>query len=101
MDLRAVVHFDSAQLAARCRRNGIRRLRLFGSTARGEDRPDSDVDLIADFEASVGYFELIRAEDDLSAFFGRRVDLLTEPAISPLMRDDVLKTARVIFDSAA
>ena len=96
-----MVRYDSAQLAARCRRNGIRRLRLFGSTARGDDRPDSDIDLIAEFESPVGYFELIRAEHDLAAFFGRPVDLLTEPAISPYMRDDVLKTARVIFDSAA
>lgn len=96
-----MVQYDVAQLAARCRRNRIRRLRLFGSAARGDDRPDSDIDLIAEFEAPVGYFDLIRAENDLAAFFGRSVDLLTEPAISPYMRDEVLESARVIFDSAA
>ena len=72
---------------------------MFGSTVRGEDRPDSDVDLIADFDAEIGYFELVRAEDDLAAFFGRPVDLLTEPAISPYMRDAVLRSARVIFEN--
>ena len=73
-----MVQYDPTQLAIRCRRNGIRRLRMFGSTARGDDRPDSDVDLIAEFESSVGYFEFLGAEDDLAAFFGRPVDLLTE-----------------------
>jgi hypothetical protein len=76
-------------------------LRLFGSTARGEERPDSDVDLIADFDSSIGYFELIRAEAALAAFFGRPVDLLTEPAISSHMRGAVLDSARVIFERAA
>jgi predicted nucleotidyltransferase len=45
----------------------------------------------------VGYFELIRAEDELTEFFGRPVDLLTEPAISKYMRDEVLASAQVIF----
>jgi predicted nucleotidyltransferase len=93
-----MVSFDSSQLATRCRENGIRRLRLFGSAARGEDRPDSDVDLIADFEEPIGFFELIRAEDDLADFFGRPVDLLTEPAISRFILHDVLDSARVIFE---
>jgi hypothetical protein len=92
-----MVQFDEKRLAEFCRRHGITRLRLFGSAARGEDGPDSDVDLIADFGVPIGYFELIRAEDDLSAFFGRSVDLLTEPAISRYMRDAVLASAQVIF----
>lgn len=96
-----MVQFDSAQLAARCRRHGIRRLRVFGSVARGDDRPGSDVDLIAEFESSVGYFELLSAEEDLADFFGRPVDLLTEPAVSRFIRDEVLGSARVIFENAA
>jgi predicted nucleotidyltransferase len=92
-----MVQFDENRLAEFCRRHGITRLRLFGSAARGEDGPNSDVDLIADFGVPVGYFELIRAEDELSAFFGRPVDLLTEPAISRYMRDAVLASAQVIF----
>lgn len=93
-----MVQFDTEKLAEMCRRNRIGRLRLFGSAARGEERPDSDVDLIADFVRSVGFFELIRVEDEFAEFFGRPVDLLTEPAISPFMRDEVLSSARVIFE---
>ena len=92
-----MVQFDESRLADFCRRHGIVRLRLFGSAARGEDGPDSDVDLIADFGVPVGYFELIRAEDELAEFLGRRVDLLTEPAISKYMREAVLASAQVIF----
>jgi hypothetical protein len=92
-----MVKFDENRLADYCRRHGIVRLRLFGSAVRGEDGPESDVDLIADFGVPIGYFELIRAEDELSEFFGRRVDLLTEPAISKYMREAVLASAQVIF----
>ena len=94
-----MVQFNSHRLADFCRSNGISRLRIFGSAARGDDRPDSDVDLIADFEPPVGYFELIRAEDGLAAFFGRPVDLLTEGALSPYLRDAVLGEAETIFDA--
>jgi hypothetical protein len=92
-----MVQFDESRLAEYCRRHGITRLRLFGSAVRGEDSPESDVDLIADFGVPVGYFELIRAEDELTEFFGRPVDLLTEPAISRYMRDEVLASAQVIL----
>ena len=95
-----MVQFDSGRLAAFCRDNGIVRLRMFGSAARGDERPDSDVDLIADFGSPVGFFELIRAEDELASFFGRPVDLLTEGAISPFMRDTVFESAQTIFEGA-
>lgn len=90
-------NFDESRLAEFCRRHGIIRLRLFGSAVRGEDGPESDLDVIADFGVPIGYFELIRAEDELTEFFGRPVDLLTEPAISRYMRDEVLSSAQVIF----
>lgn len=94
-----MVQIDQGRLAEFCRRHAIVRLRIFGSAARGEERPDSDVDLIADFGGRIGFFELIRAEDDLTELFGRPVDLLTEPGISPYMRDSILESAEVIFDA--
>jgi uncharacterized protein len=90
-----MVQFDQNRLAEFCRRHSIVRLRMFGSAARGEERPDSDVDLIADFGDRIGFFELIRAEDDLAGFFGRPVDLLTEPGISRFMRESILESAVV------
>jgi hypothetical protein len=96
-----MISFDRDLLADICRRNGVRRLRLFGSAAQGREGPASDVDLIVDFSAPKGFFELIRLEDELSAFFGRPVDVLTEPALSPFIKERVLESAAVIFDAAA
>ena len=96
-----MVNFDQNRLADLCQKYGAIRLRLFGSAARGEERPDSDIDIIVDFERPVGFLELIRFENALSEFFGRPVDLLTEPGLSPFIRDSVLASASVIFDAAA
>jgi len=70
-----MVQLDDSRLAALCRRHGVTQLRLFGSVARGEDTPASDIDLIADFAGPTGFFGLIRLEDALADFFGRKVDL--------------------------
>ncbi len=96
-----MVQFDERALAELCRRHAIIRLRMFGSAARGEMRTDSDIDLIADFGEPVGFFELIRAEENLSRFFERKVDLLTEAGISRFMRDDILNSAVLVFDAGA
>ena len=67
-------------LAELCRRHGIRRLSLFGSVLRGTDRPDSDVDLLVEFEPgrTPGLLAMSRIEEELSALLGgRRVDLRT------------------------
>jgi predicted nucleotidyltransferase len=96
-----MVAFDQKRLADICRRNDVTRLRLFGSTSRGEERPESDIDLIVDFGAPKGFFELIRLEDELQSFFDRPVDLVTEPGLSPYLRRSILSGASVIFDAAA
>ena len=96
-----MVQFDDSRLAAICRRRGVTQLRLFGSAARGEETPASDLDLIADFGGPTGFFGLIRCEDELTEFFGRSVDLLTEGGLSPYMRANVLAEAKVLFDDAA
>ena len=96
-----MVNFDRNRLAILCREHGATRLRLFGSAARGEERPDSDIDIIVDFERPVGFIELIRFENALAEFFGRSVDLVTEPGLSPFIRDSVLASAAIIFNAAA
>lgn len=93
--------FQQEQLGDICRRHGVSRLRVFGSAARGALGPDSDIDLLVDFESPKGFFELLRLEDELEAFFSRPVDLLTEPGLSPYLRRPILASAAVIFDAAA
>jgi predicted nucleotidyltransferase len=96
-----MVQFDRQRLADICRRHDVARLRIYGSASRGEAGRDSDIDLLVDFAAPKGFFELIRLEDELEAFFGRPVDVVTEPGLSPYLREPILASASVIFDAAA
>lgn len=96
-----MIAFDRTRLARVCRRHDVAVLRLFGSAARGELRPDSDVDLLVEFSSPKGFFELIRLEDDLAALLGRPVDLVTGPGLAPRIRHQILSGASVIFDAAA
>ncbi len=83
-----------------CQRYPIRRLSLFGSVLRDDFTPDSDVDVLVEFEpnAGIGYFELVEMQDELNAIFGRSVDLLTPGALSQRFRANVLASAQVIYE---
>jgi len=87
-------------LAALCRRHGICRLSLFGSVLKGTARPDSDIDLLVEFEprATPSYFTLAEIEAELSELLnGRRVDLRTSRELSRYFRDEVVRIAEVQF----
>ena len=91
---------DSEALAAVCRRHGIHRLSLFGSTLKNTARPDSDVDLLVEFEPDrrPSYFDMAAIEGDLSALLGgRKVDLRTAAELSSQFRNDVVRTASVLY----
>ena len=74
-------------------RLGVRSLALFGSTARGEARVDSDVDLLVDFARPVGLFAFLEVKSYLEHLLGRPVDLVTASALRPESRDTVLREA--------
>jgi predicted nucleotidyltransferase/DNA-binding XRE family transcriptional regulator len=76
-------------LVAGAAAHGVRNLRVFGSVARGEDRPDSDVDLLADFPPGLSLFGLSRLEADLEAILGTRVDLISAADLKPGVRERV------------
>jgi predicted nucleotidyltransferase/DNA-binding XRE family transcriptional regulator len=69
--------------------HGVRNLRVFGSVARGEDRADSDVDLLADLPPGLSLFGLGRVESDLEAILGTRVDLIPATDLKPVVRERV------------
>ena len=93
-----MVQFDERSLEALCRQHDVRRLRIFGSAARGEERPGSDVDLLVEFTMPKDLFDLIDLEERLSDLFRRPVDLLTEGEISPYLRDSILSSVSVLYD---
>ena len=74
-------------------RLGVTSLLVFGSVARDEARPDSDVDLIAEFDHSVGYLELSRVQRELERVLGCRVDLATPGMIRKEFRERIYAEA--------
>jgi len=86
-------------LADFCRRNHIRRLSLFGSVLRDDFGPDSDVDVLVEFEPghSIGLIKMADIEIQLSRLFGRKVDLRTPMDLSRYFRDDVVSSAEVQY----
>lgn len=68
---------------------GVKMLALFGSVARDEARPDSDVDLLVEFDRPMGYFGLFRLQDDLARLLGRPVDVGTPASLNERLRSRV------------
>ena len=87
------------EIAEICRRYDVKELAVFGSAARGEMRPDSDIDLLVDFlpEARVSLLRHAAAERELTALLGRKVDLVSKRALKDAVRDEVLPQARIIY----
>lgn len=84
-----------------CRKHGIRRLALFGSILRDDFGPDSDIDVLVEFEPGAtpgfGFFGL---QEELSEMLGRKVDLNTANCLSQYFRDEVLHEAEVLYVAA-
>jgi predicted nucleotidyltransferase len=83
----------AAQVRALGVRYGIQRIRVFGSVARGEARPDSDIDLLVDYEPGHGGFAFVDFCEGVERLLRRRVDVVTERSLHPLVRDKVLAQA--------
>ena len=67
---------------------------MFGSVARGDAGPKSDVDLLVDMEAGRGMFDIMEFEEKAADLLGHEVDVLTVPALSHYLRDRILAEAR-------
>jgi uncharacterized protein len=93
---------DEGALAALCRRYRIRRLSLFGSTVKGSNRPDSDVDFLVEFarDATPSLVTMAQIEIELSELLGgRKVDLRTAGDLSRYFRDEVVRTAEPQYEA--
>jgi len=95
------IEIDKEELAAFCRRHRIRKLAFFGSVLRDDFGPDSDVDVLVEFEpgtrVGLRFFAL---ERELSELLGRKVDLNTPGFLSKYFRDQVLAEAETLYVTA-
>ena len=82
-----------------CRRYKVRELALFGSMLGPEHGPESDIDLLVSFEptARVTFLTLAKMQRELETLLGRSVDLVPKDGLKPLIRNQVLETARVLY----
>ena len=93
-DVLRILHEKRGELSEKY---GVKSLALFGSVARDEARPDSDVDLLIDFERPVGLFAFIRLQQFLETLLGCKVDLGTLRSLKPRLKGIVLQEAINIF----
>jgi predicted nucleotidyltransferase len=94
---------DRKALAAVCRKYGVKKMSLFGSAARGELRPDSDVDLLVEFKRSsrTTTFDLVHMQDELSALFGgRQVNVAGREVLeNPYRRRTILPDLKTLYEA--
>ena len=96
------IRVSAEEIAAFCRQHQIRRLAFFGSVLRDDFGPESDVDVLVEFEpgARVGLIRFAGIENELGHLIGRKVDLNTTGFLSPYYRDQVLQDAETAYDQA-
>lgn len=100
MNMDTSINIPRNRITEFCRRNRIQRLALFGSVLRSDFRPDSDIDVLVEFEpeSTVSLFDLIRMENELTEIFGRRVDLVESSALkNPFRRYEILRTQQLLY----
>ena len=95
------VGIPTALIADLCRSHRIRKLCIFGSILRDDFRPDSDIDVLVEFEPGAtpgfGFFGI---QEELAEILGRKVDLHTPGFLSRYFRDEVMREAQVLYDAA-
>lgn len=94
----ATFPFDIDTLIKICRRNDVAMIGLFGSTARGEATTESDLDFLVKFGKRKSLLSVVKLERELSESLGQKVDLLTEAAISPYIRDSIFRDLTIIYE---
>lgn len=100
IQISSLIDMTRDEWEAFCRKNHIRKLALFGSALRGEIRPESDLDLLVEFEPEQEptLIGLSGMELELSERLGRDVDMRTPEDLSRYFRDEVMKTAEVLYE---
>ena len=89
---------NSITVAEVCKKNNIASLSLFGSYARGDFTPQSDVDMLVRFSKPKSLLDLVRVERELTKHIGKPVDLVTEDAVSPYLKESIKSNLKLIYE---
>jgi predicted nucleotidyltransferase len=93
MNISQLIKQQRSQILEIAQGHGARNVRLFGSVARGETTETSDLDLLIEMEAGRNLLDVIAIKQDLEDLLGCKVDVVTEAAISPYLKEKVLREA--------
>ena len=85
------------KLVSILKKHGAKKIEIFGSYARGEQKETSDLDVIVEFEKRKSLLELVGIEQELEDALGIKVDLLTRASISPYLIERIEKESKVVF----
>jgi predicted nucleotidyltransferase len=96
MGINEILKEKREEILKTARKHGARNVRVFGSVARGEARPDSDVDFLVDMEPGRTLFDMGGLLMDLRDLLGLEVDVVTEHGLKPRIRERVLKEAELL-----
>ena len=90
------------KIEAFCRKHHIRRMQFFGSVLREDFGPESDIDVLVEFEpeARITLFDLVDMQDELSLLFGRPIDIMTPDSLYEPLRENILSSAEVVYAPA-
>lgn len=102
-DMTVNIALPHEEIRAFCQQHSIQRMRFFGSVLRDDFGPESDIDVLVEFEdgVRVTLFDLVDIQDQLAALLGRDVDIATPNGLSKYIQADVLAQAQVVYDRAA
>jgi hypothetical protein len=90
--------FERETIINICRKNDVSMIGIFGSTARGEASESSDIDILIKLNKHKSLLSIVKLERYLTEALGQKVDLLTENAISPYLKDRINKDLKVIYE---
>ena len=95
----ARIPIPKTEIGEFCRRNQVKSLALFGSVLRADFRPDSDVDILVEFQpgARIGFLAMSRMQRELAELLQRPVDLVPKDGLKSLIRDAVLADSEVVY----
>ncbi len=93
------VNFDHVRIAEICKTHGVKRLAVFGSVLRDDFTPESDIDVLVDFEEGRGdwFADQFPLQEALQAFWGREVDVIDRRGLHPMLKDYVQRVAWVQY----
>ncbi|HDQ71034.1 MAG TPA: hypothetical protein ENN19_02930 [Chloroflexi bacterium] len=91
--------FDVHKLVELCRQNDVKQISVFGSVARGEADEQSDIDLVVSFSKRISLLRMVALQRQFSEALGRKVDLLTEAAISPYLQEKIKRDLQVLYEA--